>query len=312
MPEQKSWQRNNSVQYPEEWQKETVEGAGPFISRVKYRLPDGSRYVWEARRHRKRRGPNYPSGRAADSLDAAAESRRAGLQWLVWAPHRITWWVGVSFSIGSAAFTMALLQSLFPGLFGSEHAAELVITVLEWIGALIFTLATYLWWLEGINASDYIGTEPNEPLSQRFRWIAWQPRNLGFVSPLLFLIGSLCWNIDTSLGLAHALGWINTIPIIVTVAATFGAILFLVPSYLQVIEVCHRFVCWQPASVSWWVAVLFTVGSALFLAGAAVELPAFELMSKHLVTLVNEIGYLTGSILFLVGSYLMLPELTGD
>lgn len=302
---------SNRFEYPREWQEEATGGAGPFVSRVTYRLPDDSRYVWEARRHRKGLGPGQTSGRAAGTGDTASESRGHGLRWLVWAPQRITWWVGVTFSLGSAAFTVAVLQSLYPGLFGSAHAAELVIAVLEWIGALIFTLATYLWWLESINASDYIGTEPGKPLNQRFRWIAWQPRSLGFVSPLLFLIGSLSWNLETSLSLAETLGWIGKMPTVVMVTALIGAVLFLIPSYFQVVEVCHRFVCWRLAYVSWWVTILFVAGSAAFLVGAAVEVPALD-VSKHLAKLINDIGYLIGSVLFLIGSYLMLPELTGN
>jgi hypothetical protein len=289
----------------------TTTRVGPIESRRVYALPDYTHYTWESRRHRKRRGPVRPAGmaRRAAPVDTASESWQGGTRWLVWAPHRITWWVGVVFAIGSALFVLGAVASLYPALAGGREAAQALTMWSEWTGAVLFTLATYLWWLEGINDSDYIGLEPGDRPPKPFRWIAWQPRQLGFVAPLLFLIGSLIWNLETSLALGHWLGWLAERPLWTAVSSTAGAVLFLVPSYLQVIEVCPTTLCWQPRKIAWWVTVLFGVGCVAFLIGAVVEFNVFGL-SREWVTQMASGGYVAGSLLFLVGSYLMLPEIT--
>ena len=54
-----------------------VEGPRPFVTRVRYRRPDGGLVCWEARGHRK-----------------AADTRGIG------------WWTGLVFAIGSACFVL--------------------------------------------------------------------------------------------------------------------------------------------------------------------------------------------------------------
>ena len=301
-------QSHRGIHRPADWEVVEVRGAAGLDTRVVYRLPDGSHYVWEARRHRKGRGAEQPAGEAARRNHPAAESRHGPRLW-VWAPHRITWWLGVVFSIGCALFTLAALTGLIPQAFGGQSSARHVAAWSEWVGALLFTAATYLWLLEGINESDYIGIEPGLKPSQRFRWFDWRPRRLTYMSPLLFLAGSLLWNVETTAALAHTLGWVGRLPITTEVAATGGAVLFLIPSYLQVIEVCHRYVCWQARKISWWIAATFVVGSVAFVVGAAAGLGIYGL-SQPATELVRTLGYLIGSILYLLGSYLMVPELT--
>ena len=298
------------IQYPADWEVVEVRGAAGLETRVVYRLPDGSHYVWEARRHRKGRGPERPSGEADRRSYPSAEHRGGPRLW-VWAPDRITWWLGVVFSIGCALFTLAALAGLLPQTFGGQTASRLLAAWSEWVGALLFTAATYLWLLEGINDSDYIGIEPGHRPPQPFRWFAWRPRRLTYMSPLLFLCGSLLWNVETTAALAHALGWVGRLPITTEVAATGGAVLFLIPSYLQVVEVCHDYVCWQARKISWWVAVSFVAGSVAFVIGAAAGLDLYAL-SRATTELIRTLGYLIGSILYLLGSYLMLPELTAE
>lgn len=304
-------ERRGRIRYPEDWEIVESGGVGPFETRVVYRLPDGSHYVWESRRHRKGRGPRNPSGQAAREAAYAPEVFK-DRPWLgVWAPHRLSWWVAVVFVVGSALFTLGALASLFPQLFGVGQGAALLIDLSYWSGALLFTISIYLWLLEGINDSDYITAGSESGSSQRFEWFAWQPRRLAFMAPFLFLIGSLLWNLETTLALGETLGWIGEVHRLLALSSIFGSILFLVPSYLQLIEVCHTLLCWQPREISWWLVVFFIVGSAGFVVGAVVGFGLIGLTSIS-APLIVKLGYLLGSLFFLIGSYLMLPELASE
>lgn len=292
------------LSYPADW--ELVESQGPFDTRLVYRLPDGSYYVWDQRRHRKGLGPREPSGQAAEQADRAPQAGQGGL-W-VWAPGRISWWVAIAFVVGSALFAVGGVASLFPRWFGGQETAGLVTGLCNWTGALFFTVSLYLWLLEGINSSDSIGMLSRHRSRQRFSWFAWQPRRLEFVAPFLFLVGSLLFNVETSLVVAEEVGWLKP-PTAVTVLSFAGSVLFLVPSYLQLVEVSHGFVSWRPRALSWWVVVLFILGSVGFVAGAVVGFPVPAIPpAKTLETL----GLLLGAVFFLVGSYLMVPELATE
>lgn len=299
----------NRVHAPEEWEELESGGAGGFEdSRAVYRLPDGSEYHWESRRHRKGRGPRRASGQAAQT----DRSREAGKRnpWLGgFAPHRISWWVAVAFIVGSALFTLGATSSLLAPLFG-EEAAKVVADLSYFVGALLFTGGIYLQVLEGINSSDNIGLQRPYNTPREFRWFAWQPRRLGFMAPFLLLIGSLFFNVETTLVILSSLG-LATLPVAIGLTSLAGSVLFLVPSYLQMIEVCHRYLCWRPREISWWVTVFFVLGSVGFVVGSVFgfNVPGLSSPAESEIT---KWGFLQGSVFFLAGSYLMLPEMFSE
>lgn len=309
-PSPPSTRQHGRLRHPADWEVVDARGVGPFTSQTTYRLPDGSRYVWEARRHRKGRGPRVPSGQAADRADRAPQARIAGGGLWVWAPNRISWWVAIAFGVASALFVVGAAVSLWPGLVGGRPAAGAVNAATYWTGALVFTVSVYLWLLEGINASDSVGILPHEEPRQRFAWFAWQPRRLEFVAPLLFLVGSVLFNVETTVVVAEELGWAR-LPRVAGWTSLAGAVLFLVPSYLQLVEVSHRLASWQPRRISWWVVMLFIVGSAGFVVGAAVGFDVLGI-SPPQGGLLEKVGFLQGGVCYLVGSYLMVPELARE
>ena len=299
------------VRAPSDWEKRESGGANSFEdSRAVYRLPDGSEYVWESRRHRKGRGPRNPEGQAAKEADHAPESRK-GHPWLGgFAPHRISWWVAMVFTVGSALFTLGAAASLFAPLFGGEESAKAVADFSYFTGALLFTGAIYLQVLEALNSSDYIGLKRPYNPPRSFTWFAWQPRRLEFMAPFLLLIGSLFFNVETTLVIFSTLG-LAALPVAVGLTSLAGSVLFLVPSYLQMVEVCHRYLCFRPREISWWITVLFILGSAGFVVGSVFGfgIPGLSSPAESEIT---KIGFLQGSVFFLVGSYLMLPEMYSD
>lgn len=212
------------VNVPDSWEHVESTGAGPFESRRVWRLPDGSEYVWEDRRHRKGRGPYAPSGRAAEYTPAL----RRRSPWLeFYAPRRLSWWVAIIFIAGSVLFTLGALASLFAGFFGGEASATMISGGSYFVGALLFTGSIYMQVLETINAGDSMQPTPDRGSHRSFWWIAWQPRRLGFDAPAVLLVGSVLFNVETALALGSSLGWV-TLPVVVGVASFAGSALFVV------------------------------------------------------------------------------------
>eukprot|EP01023_Acetabularia_acetabulum_P029172 TRINITY_DN2752_c0_g1_i10.p1 TRINITY_DN2752_c0_g1~~TRINITY_DN2752_c0_g1_i10.p1 ORF type:complete len:482 (-),score=55.20 TRINITY_DN2752_c0_g1_i10:1791-3236(-) len=101
--------------------------------------------------------------------------------------------------------------------------------------------------------------------------------------------------------------WLIKLPNII------GGICFVVGSAFYVLSV-HR--SWSVmivalGSVPWWILLVNLIGSAGFLLGAAVDIPVFTFAKDTLIGNWLEVfvGYVIGSSLFLIGSYLMIIEI---
>lgn len=96
-----------------------------------------------------------------------------------------------------------------------------------------------------------------------------------------------------------------------SVPSVLGAILFVTGGYLQVVESCHRYLCLRFRSIAWWSATLNFLGCVGFVVGAVASLGVPGLSIPSDPTIVKA-AYLQGSVFFLVGSYLMLPEIFSE
>lgn len=301
MPEKRT--ESYYVKVPGDWEVVESSGVGPFETRIVYRLPDGSKYVWESRRHRKGHRPKGVSGQAADPVPASKKEN----PWLgVWAPHRISWWVAVLFFIGSALFILGAAVALF-----SEIPGGAIFTGVSYFaGALVFTTGVYVQLLETINSREYIGAGPREAPTKEFKWFAWQPGRLSFLLAFTLLVGSVLFNVETTLALADEFGWIK-ITRLIGLTTLAGSVLFVAGTYMQLVETCHEYLCWSPGEISWWVSMLSFLGCAGFLIGSAagVNVPSPVSFPEPLIV---KLFFLLGSILFLVASYLMLPEMFSE
>ena len=151
------------VDFPEDSEILETGGAGNFTTRVEYRRSDGSERTWTSRRHRKGRGTKSRSGE---------EESYRNSPWLgVWAPGNVSWWIAIGFVVGSVLFALGAISSLwFPAFMDTELAARIA----DWayfIGATVFTLATYLQVLETIN-SDPHPERAERRSDESFRWFA--------------------------------------------------------------------------------------------------------------------------------------------
>ncbi|MDP9475356.1 MAG: hypothetical protein M3R38_06645 [Actinomycetota bacterium] len=279
--------------FPAEWEPLETEGMGGFVTRALHRRPDGSTHLWTSRRHRKGRGGKVRSG---GSEKAADPSHVRDNPWLgVWAPGRISWWVAVGFMLGSALFALGAGASLwFPAFMNTE----LVKRIADWsyfVGTTIFSVAVYLRLLETINADPHPGRARRRP-DENFRWFAWQPKRLSYVEVFILLVG---------VSAKEGINWLLSVP------SLLGAVLFVAGTYLQVAEVCHRYLCLKLRSISWWSALFNFLGCIGFLVGAYAGLGVPGLSTPADPSIVKA-AYLQGSVFFLVGSYLMLPEMFSE
>lgn len=292
---------NAQVEFPEEWEILETGGAGGFTTRVAYRKPDGSEHVWTSRRHRKGRGTRSRGDTARPYLNSP---------WLgVWAFGSVSWWVAVGFMLGSALFALGALSSLWFPAFMDRGLASRVADWSYFIGTTVFTGAMYLQILETINADPH-PERARHRADESFHWFAWQPGRLSYVEAFILFVGTVLYNIETGLVIlgvsaAEGINWLLSVP------SLLGALLFVVGTYLQVIEACHSYLCARFRSISWYSATLNFLGCVGFLVGAIASLgvPGLSIPSDPTIV---KVAYLQGSVFFFVGSYLMLPEMFSE
>lgn len=286
-------------------------GPRPFTSWVTYRLPDESRYVWESRHHRKGAGPQLAyADRVGLRTSSAAESTSTKSPWLrFWAPHRLAWWIAGIFMVGSVFFVLGAAGSLVPEAFGGQHPMSIFAESCYFLGALLYTASIYGQLLETINADDRISPDRASYAPKQFRWFAFEVTHLEFLVPFVLFLGSLVFNYETTFALGSSLDIMPKAGLWVT--SLVGAVFFLISGVLQFAEAGHGYISFEPRNVSWWVGVLFILGSVGFIVGSLPGLGTTGLPTAESApgSLIVKLGFLAGGLAYFVGSYLMLPEL---
>lgn len=297
---------------PPDWTPLRWGGPAPFVSWVTYRRPDGSEYTWRARPHRKGAGPLLLSADRAGLRTTAGHTPTTTNPWRrFWAPHRLAWWLAIVFTVGSALFVAGAAGSLAPGLFGGQHRMSIFAEACYFAGAVLFTVALYGLLLEALNTDERIGPERDNPAPRRFRW--WitpgDLTRLEVLIPVVFLAGSLIFNYETTDSLASLLDLLPRVALWQT--TLIGSVFFLFGSVLHFIEAGNRYLSLALGDISWWIGMLFILGSVGFVVGSLPGLgtPGLPDAHAHAGALIVKIGFLFGGIAYLVGSYLMLPEM---
>jgi hypothetical protein len=221
------------------------------------------------------------------------------------------WWVAALFIVGSAFFVLGAGASLAPSLFGGQTAMSIVAESCYSFGAALYTISVYGQLLETLNADDRIDSDGSCNPPESWRWFAFQPTRLGFVWPFVFLIGALVFNYET---IAALLSNLELIPSEVGLwwTSLIGGLLFLIASLLQMLEVGKGSARENLRDVSWQVALCFVIGSLGFTVGALpgmVHVGDLPFAKVEPGALIVKLGFLIGGAAFLVGSWLMLPEL---
>lgn len=261
-----------------------MRGAGPFTYEEELSGPSGQRVIWRSRPHRK----------GNDLITMRLQQRLTAPEGVLWAPHRLGWWIGVLFMIGSACFAVASLPLMADAIGGHGCA------VVYFVGSIFFTAAGYLQFLQAVNVER--AAEPGVTHS-RLRPFAVETRRIDWWACGIQSIGTLCFNVSTFAAMVSGLSW-RSEELWVWMPDVVGSVCFLVASYLAATEVG-----WAPRvkAGEWWICQLNWIGSIAFgiSAVAAFVIPgSAQLLSPEGAALWT----LVGAVCFLVGAYLLLPE----
>jgi hypothetical protein len=247
-----------------------------------------------------RAGADGPRRRrkARNRLSLRLRGRVAWTERTFWAPHRIGWWTGALFAVGSTLF----LAPSLPG--AAEVVSADAIAATYFAGSIFFTLAGYTQLLEVLNADRV-----RNPDDAGLRWFGWEPGELGFWAAFIQSVGTLCFNVSTFAALWDSLGP-RAADLLVWSPDAYGSICFLIASWLAVREVSGGG-WWAPRRHEWQVAWLNMAGSVAFGASAVaayVVQDTGELRNAALATS----GTLVGAACFLAGAILLMPEAAVD
>ena len=277
-------------------------GPGPFVTHRVLRHPEGGFLVANSRRHRKGLRPH----RVADAAGADhPRPTHASAFRHLWAPKRLAWWIALLFALGSALFTLGGVGTTWPQSVPASLRDVSVLNRIFVLGAIFFTSAAWLQWLEALNGD--VAEALGDGAPRRWRWFGWRPRNLGYLASAVQLVGTVMFNLNTIDATLSGLSWQRE-DLLVWTPNLLGCVCFLVASYLAYAEVSQAAALFEPRSVSWWVAVANLLGSVAFQLSALYS-PAGPEPAAAGALFRAGIYTAAGGLCFLLGSYLMIPEL---
>jgi len=219
-------------------------GPWHFITHSFRRRPDGRYLVANSRRHRK-----GLRAHSVSDLESAARppSVHANAFRHLWAPRRLAWWIAILFAIGGALFALGGVGATWPG---DAPAPLREPSNLNWIfivGAVFFTGAAWLQWLEALNGD--VAEALSDGAQQSWRWFGWRPRNLGYLASAVQLVGTVMFNFNTADAMIAGLSW-KAEDLLIWTPNMLGCVCFLVSSYLAYAEVSQGAASFAPRSAA--------------------------------------------------------------
>ncbi|MER5473265.1 hypothetical protein [Streptomyces sp. NPDC002685] len=268
------------------------EGAGPFTTRLTWRLMDGRTAVWESRLARKR---GLLTVRAPGGTEV--RSRRADTV-SIGRLRRLN-------AIAAAAFTVGgFLFALGAGVaqFGSGGATG------AWIyfaGGLFFNTGGYASLLQAVNAPRR-DSESGSLAGRRWRWWSYEPGRIDWLSTFLLFVGTLVFGVNLLDSLLQGLS-AQQVDRLIWAPDMVGCVLFLVSGHLAVVEVCHGRPRVLARDLGWWIVAINQLGSLLFLVSALAAFTRPETGSLVNVDIANW-GTLVGALCFSAGGVIQFFE----
>jgi hypothetical protein len=192
-----------------------------------------------------------------------------------WRPHRIDWWTGVGFALGSLCFATASIASQW------ASAPRPAIGVTFFVGSLFFTTAAYLQLRQAHERAD------------RF-------------AALVQFAGTLAFNVSCFAGMRHGLD-AKQQDLRVWTPDAVGSVCFLVASEAALASVCGRWICLRGRSREWRIAALNMVGSIAFGVAAVASLIQPS-TSEPVSAAIANAGTTAGALCFLAGALMLLPS----
>ncbi|MFG2891095.1 hypothetical protein [Streptomyces sp. NPDC048248] len=272
--------------------EEHAEGAGPFTTRLTWRLLDGGTAVWESRPARKRGlltvrvpGGLAPRSRRADSVSV---SRLRSL-------NAIT---SAAFTVGGALFALGAGAAQF----GPGDATSAWV---YFVGGLFFNAGGYASLLQAVNAPRRdSGTAALATGS--WRWWSYEPARIDWLSTCVLFVGTLVFGINLLDSLLQGLS-VQQVNRLIWAPDMVGCILFLISGHLALVEVCHGRPRVRPRDLGWWIVAINQLGSVLFMVSALAAFTRPTTGSMVNVGIANW-GTLAGALCFSVGGALQFFE----
>ncbi|MFD9128713.1 hypothetical protein [Kitasatospora sp. NPDC059571] len=271
-----------------------AEGAGPFTTRLSWRLPEGGTAVWESRAAR-RRGVLAVRPREG----GPARHRRAD-DVAVGRLRRLNLIASVAFVIGGALFAAGAAVAQFGSGDATTSAS------IYFAGGLFFTTGGYTSLLQVVNAPRHVGGT-GALVTAPWRWWRYEPMRVDWLGAFVLFTGTLVFGIDLLDSFLQGLS-VQQVNRLIWAPDVVGCVLFLVSGHLGFVELCHRSLpCLRTRSLGWWIVAVNQFGSALFMVSA---LAAFTRPATG--SLVNadiaNWGTLLGALCFSVGGVLQAFE----
>ncbi|BDH11698.1 hypothetical protein [Streptomyces hygroscopicus] len=273
--------------------EERAEGAGPFTTRLTWRLEAGDTAVWESRAARKR-------GTLAVRPAGATESspRRAGAAALT-RLRRLNDIAAGSFTFGGTLFVLGAALAQFSAMSATGTAT------IYFVGGVFFTLGGYASLVQAINAPRRESAAASLT-THRFRWWSYEPGRIDWLSTFVLFAGTLVFGINLLDSFLQGLT-VQQMNRLVWAPDMVGCLLFLISGQLAVVEVCHGRLCLERRSLGWWIVALNQLGSVLFMVAALAAFTRPETGSLVSVGIANW-GTLTGALCFAVAGVLQAFE----
>ncbi|MFE1174908.1 hypothetical protein [Streptomyces sp. NPDC058773] len=273
--------------------EERAEGAGPFISRLTWRLEEGGTAVWESRAARKRGTlavrPEGATGSSARRAGAAALDRL----------RRLNAAAAVSFTAGGALFALGAALAQFSGDSPTTNAT------VYFIGGVCFTLGGYASLVQAINAPRR-ESAAGSLTTHHFRWWSYEPGRIDWLSTFVLFAGTLVFGVNLLDSFLRGLT-AQQLNRLVWAPDMIGCLLFLISGHLAIAEICHGRPCLHGRSLGWWIVAVNQLGSVLFMVSAVAAFTRPETGSEVNVGVANW-GTLTGALCFAVAGVLQAFE----
>ncbi|MER6348880.1 hypothetical protein ACWC10_26305 [Streptomyces sp. NPDC001595] len=272
--------------------EETTEGAGPFTTRLTWRLKDGGVAIWESRPARKRGLLTVRAAGEAESRPRRADSVSAGRL------RRLNTVAAGAFTIGGALFAFGAGVAQF-GTRGATGAW------IYFVGGLFFNTGGYASLLQAVNAPHH-DRDTGAPTARHWRWWSYEPGRIDWLSTFLLFAGTLVFGINLLSSLLQGLS-VQQVNRLVWAPDVVGCVLFLVSGHLALVEVCHGRWGVRPRDLGWWIVAVNQLGSVLFMVSALADFTRPATGSVVNADIANW-GTLTGALCFCVGGVLQYFE----
>ncbi|MFI6660629.1 hypothetical protein ACIBL8_34410 [Streptomyces sp. NPDC050523] len=274
--------------------EQRADGAGPFITRLTWHLPDGGSAVWESRLAR-RRGVLlvHPPGAAASRHTSADDVATTRLR-------RLNAGASTAFIVGGLLF----MAGAAVAQFGSGDATTCA--SIYFAGGLFFNTGGYLSLLQVVNAPRHIPGGEARLVTQRWRWWSYEPTRLDWLSTFVLFTGTLVFGVNLVDSFLQGLS-VQQINRLIWTPDIVGCVLFLISGHLALVEICHGRPCFHRRSLGWWIVAVNQLGSVLFMVSALAAYTRHSTGSLINTDIANW-GTLAGALCFCAGGLLQLYE----